>query len=91
MPSLNLFQTRWETARAEIRLTRVALLLAAYKQQHDGYPGSLSELGGDLPSDNFTDHAFLYVRTTTGYTLYSPGPNLIDDQGGNDDVTVTVK
>jgi hypothetical protein len=91
MPALSRFQTRWETARAEARLTRVALQLAAYKQEHNGYPGSLSDLSNDLPMDNFTDHPFLYNRTSSGYTLYSPGPNLIDDQGGNDDVTVTVK
>jgi hypothetical protein len=91
MPSLNRFETRWETARAQVRLTRVAILLAAYKQEHNGYPASLSELADDLPLDNFTDHAFLYNRTSSGYTLRSPGPNLIDDQGGNDDVTVAVK
>ena len=91
MPSLNRFETKWETARAEVRLTRIAILLAAYKQEHNGYPASLSELSNDLPLDNFTDHPFLYNRTSSGYTLYSPGPNLIDDQGGNDDVTVAVK
>jgi hypothetical protein len=95
MPALNRFQTRWETARAELRLTRVALLLAAYKQEHNAYPGSLAELATDpekpLPTDNFTDHSFIYNRTSSGYTLYTPGPNLIDDQGGNDDVTVSVK
>jgi hypothetical protein len=93
MPNLNRFQTRWETARAEMRLTRVALLLAAYKQEHNAYPESLDGLAPEspLPVDNFTDHPFLYSRTSSGYTLYSPGPNMIDDAGGNDDITVTAK
>jgi hypothetical protein len=91
MPSLNRFQTKWESARAEIRLTRIALLLAAYKQEHGAYPASLSELSSDLPADNFSDHPFLYTRTSSGYTLYSPGPNLIDDSGSGDDVAVSAK
>jgi hypothetical protein len=95
MPALNRFQARWETARAELGLTRIALLLAAYKQEHNAYPGSLAELEADqkipLPPDNFTDHSFYYTRTPTGYTLSSPGPNLADDAGGIDDLVVTRK
>ncbi|HEX5243586.1 MAG TPA: hypothetical protein VFW23_10035, partial [Tepidisphaeraceae bacterium] len=38
MPSLSRFQTRWETDRAQLRLTQVALLLAGWKLDHQDYP-----------------------------------------------------
>jgi hypothetical protein len=95
MPALSRFQTKWETVRAEKRLTQVGILLTAYKLDHNSYPGSLADLSPDdaakIPTDNFTDRPFIYARMSTGYTLHSPGPNLTDDDGGGDDVVANGK
>ena len=94
MPNLSRFQTRWETDRAQLRLTQVALLLAAWKLDHHEYPTSLDQLAADakkpLPLDNFTDRPLIYARSSTGYTLHSPGPNMIDDGGKGDDIAVEI-
>ncbi|HEY8751208.1 MAG TPA: hypothetical protein VIM11_24705 [Tepidisphaeraceae bacterium] len=86
---------RWETARAEMRLTQVGMLLAAYKADHNSYPASLDELAGTggkpLPLDNFTDRLLGYHRNGNGYTLYSLGQNLTDEGGGGSNITLTIK
>jgi hypothetical protein len=86
-----------EKARAELRLTRVALALGAYKADRGAYPAAISELSPaylpELPADPFTDAPFIYARTADGYRLHSVGPNMKDD-GGNaqkpaDDIPAT--
>jgi hypothetical protein len=69
-----------EGARAELRLARVALALAAYRAERGAYPAELGELG-EVPLDPFTDGAFVYARTGEGYRLYSVGANMKDDGG----------
>ena len=101
MPALNRIEQRWETSRAELRLTR-------YGRRHwpgrsivqisDVYPPTLSDLSpaflSELPLDNFTDRPLIYSRTDHGYTLYSAGPNMLDDGGSTaagDDVVASLK
>lgn len=95
MPSLSKFQTHWETDRAQLRLSQVALLLAAWKLDHHDYPASLDDLAADakkpLPLDNFTDRPLIYARSSTGYSLHSPGPDMIDNGGKGDDIAVEAK
>jgi hypothetical protein len=86
MPNLNFFEIRWETSRAQRRLTEVALALAASKIDHGAYPATLTELSPKdlktVPLDPFSDKPFIYRPNAATYTLYSVGPNMIDD-GGN--------
>jgi hypothetical protein len=98
MPALNRIEQRWETSRAELRLTRVAVALAAYKSDRGAYPPTLSDLSpaflSELPPDNFTDRPLIYARTDHGYTLYSAGPNMLDDGGSTasgDDIVASLK
>ena len=95
LPALDRMQQRWETTRAEDRLTRIAFALTAYHTDHNSYPSGLSDLSGtylpSLPQDNFTDGPFIYTRTEATYTLHSPGPNLQDDGGGGDDIVANPK
>jgi type II secretory pathway pseudopilin PulG len=71
---------------AENRLFETQLALRAYLLDHGRYPATLDELiPGYLPSlpiDPFTDGAPLKYRTTSsGYLLYSVGPDTIDNGG----------
>lgn len=95
MPNLSRFQLHWETDRSQLRLTQVALLLEAWKLDHHEYPASLEDLAADakkpLPLDNFTDRPLIYARSSTGYTLHSPGPDMIDNGGKGDDIAVESK
>lgn len=99
MPSLSRFELRWETARAESRLTRIAVALELNKAEHNAYPSTLADLAPTyvkaLPTDNFTDRPFVYAKAGTGYTLYSVGPNLADDGGSAtapaDDIDASLK
>jgi hypothetical protein len=99
LPQLQRTIARAEVGRMERRLTQVALALAACKAEHGGaYPASLAELSpmylATVPDDLFSDKPLVYARTGNGYTLYSVGPDVID-QGGRsskpyDDISASV-
>jgi hypothetical protein len=99
MPALDRIEQRWETSRAEARLTSAALALAAYKADRGIYPQTLADLLpeflSELPIDNFTDRPLVYSRAEHGYTLYSVGPNMMDDGGASaapaDDIVASSK
>jgi len=85
---------REEISRAQMRLTRIALGLAAYRSEHGGYPRSLDELVpgylAAIPDDPFSDKPMVYGVTAKGYALRSVGPNMIDDDGAKDDIAADV-
>ncbi len=70
---------------ATLGLSRVALLLRAYRAGRGLYPKSLPELeqvlAEKLPQDPFSGKPFAYRREGTGFVLYSWGVNLRDDGG----------
>jgi hypothetical protein len=69
----------------DTRQARLACRLAIYKAQHGSYPATLEELGAqDLLTDPFSPDGkpFRYRLEPDGkFTLYSVGPNGIDDGG----------
>ena len=71
------------TMRAE--LNDLAFALAAYRADHGAYPDKLGDLVPDyvekLPTDLFGGSKLHYRRESTGYLLYSVGPNGKDDGG----------
>jgi hypothetical protein len=79
-------------ARTEMRLTRVALELWAYRQDHGTYPQALAELSAgylrDVPVDFFSEKPLIYSRQGSGYLLYSVGQNMVDDGARGDDLVV---
>ncbi len=66
-------------------LLLLGLRLAAYRDQHGGYPKHLRELqtadGQPLPADRFTGEPLAYRPIENGYILYSLGENEADDGG----------
>src|SRR5262249_34146663 len=65
----------------------IGIALAAYRADHGEYPPRLDELSpkylAQLPRDPYSEHnALRYRRVSSGYVLYSVGPNGIDEQGG---------
>jgi hypothetical protein len=71
-------------AHTEALATTIALL--RYRQDKAEYPADLNELiaAGYLrksPMDPYSDKSLVYRRTDDGFTLYSVGPNFIDDGG----------
>jgi hypothetical protein len=85
-----------------LTFTQTGMALAAYRADHHQYPKRLEELVpqylAKLPRDLYSDHEVLhYHRETSGYTLYSVGPNGLDEQGSeternpnSDDIAVTI-
>ena len=84
-----------EKSRAELRLTQIALGLAAYKADHGAYPHGLEEIApnylASVLSDPFSEKPFVYTLTPSGYTLHSVGPNMIDDGGARDDIAANCR
>jgi hypothetical protein len=78
--------------------TQTTLALAAYRADHPLYPESLAALVPKylpaVPQDPFSSGVLSYHTTSTGFLLYSVGPNGRDDAGqhdigqGKDDIAV---
>ena len=71
-------------ADSETALAIIAIL--RYEQNSGGYPQNLKQLIADdylkkPPIDPYSDEPLVYRRTDDGFTLYSVGPNFIDDGG----------
>lgn len=68
-----------------VALTRVALLLKAYRGERGAYPESLNDLEGylgkELPLDPCSGKPLHYQREGSGFTLYSVGLDGVDDGG----------
>ncbi|HXG24844.1 MAG TPA: hypothetical protein VNJ09_09835, partial [Chthonomonadales bacterium] len=70
----------WMDAR--LRILYTALRLEAYRKKNGRYPPSLSTLGSDpLFTDPFSGKPLVYRSSGNAYTLYSVGPNGVDDGG----------
>jgi hypothetical protein len=92
--SIRGMEDREETARAQMRLTEIALALAAFRLEHGGYPHALDELVpgylAAVPNDPFSEKGMVYGVTAKGYALRSVGPNMTDDDGVKDDIAADV-
>ncbi len=87
-------EQREETSQAQMRLTRIALALAAYKADHQVYPDALDGLSPEylptVPNDPFSDKPMVYVVSSNGYLLHSVGPDMSDENGSRDDITANL-
>ncbi len=83
--------------KAQYHLTRLAFLIAAFEQDKKRLPDKLGELVPDyikaLPDDPFVDAPLNYSvsKDAKSFSLWSVGPNLVSDNGKEDDVAVTVQ
>jgi len=72
-------------ARAQVSGYQILAGLKLYQLQTVTFPGSLGELVPGylpaLPEDPFSGEAFKYVRTGEGATVYSVGPDMVDNLG----------
>jgi type II secretory pathway pseudopilin PulG len=81
---------------AQNALLLTAFALRAYRLEHNSYPNSLKELTprylSKIPSDPFADNKPLqYRRLGSEYSLYSIGPDCIDNNGRAIDSKIPVK
>ncbi len=71
--------------RAKVNGYQILAGLKLYQLQTGAFPGSLDELVpgylSELPEDPFSGGAFKYVRTSEGATVYSVGPDMVDNLG----------
>lgn len=92
LPSLQMAEASSTAGRMERRLAEVALALAACKAEHHEFPSRLSELSPAylpvIPEDLFSDRPLKFSREQAGYHLYSVGPNMRDETGEGDDLSV---
>jgi hypothetical protein len=85
-----------------LAMAETGLALAAYRADHDEYPEDLASLTpqytAKLPADPYAlDKPLHYRRQSSGYLLYSIGPDGLDQGGGeserysdSDDVAVSI-
>lgn len=69
---------------AESRITRAGLAVLRYRAQQGHYPPDLAAVNMQNLVDPFTGKALIYRADTTGFTVYSAGPNQRDDNGVSD-------
>ncbi|MGC4014974.1 MAG: hypothetical protein QM755_10740 [Luteolibacter sp.] len=77
-PSYGLFFRLVASTTVSVRQARLACALERYRLDHDRYPASLDEIGGELIVDPANGRPFRYEIGSSGYHLYSVGPD-----GGN--------
>ena len=74
-----------DRAAVTLRMTEVALALAAYRSDHGSYPEKLDQLVpnylDEVPQDVFTEGELRYKPSGEDYVLYSVGPNGQDEEG----------
>ena len=86
MPSLARATTLGERAKAALAALRTVVAIRLYMLEHYGKPpATLEDLTDILPQqamiDPFSGNLLVYRRGDEGWTLYSVGPNLVDDGG----------
>jgi len=85
-PGFDTVQYRYTANQTQTDLLLVALALQAYHAEHGVYPATLTVLTpgylSAIPADPFAlSGPFRYRRTSSGYALYSVGPDGKDDGG----------
>jgi hypothetical protein len=81
---------------AERRGNRILVSLRRYKNKHGRWPQTLDEIQSQLPAEVLVDPSnngpFVYKLTDDSFTLYSKGPNELDENGkrrdGRDDCPI---
>ena len=70
---------------AQVRSTRLALLIERFRRRHGRLPAALKDLVPDfiasIPVDPFMGKELHYLPEAEGFRVYSVGKNLKDDQG----------
>lgn len=79
-----------DSAKTERLGTLVVIAIRCYQLDHDGaLPISLDALVprylGEVPIDPFSDAPLIFKHTPDGYTLYSVGPDGVDNSGTRPD------
>ena len=71
------------------RAIHIIIELKKYKEKEGNWPEGLEQIKGNLNAEFFidpqNDSDFVYKPTDEGFTLYSKGPNNIDEGGDNQD------
>jgi hypothetical protein len=80
-PSIGILRERYLGMITETRVTRVGLALLRYRERHGAFPQSLDALGLDYAVDPFTLKPLLYRPESSGFALYSLGPDRKDNGG----------
>lgn len=85
IPNLQGILRRATNHQTEIELARIGLAFKIYKNQHGSYPETLNKLAPDIldiiSDDPFSGKSLVYKKSGKGFTLYSLGPNMKDDNG----------
>jgi len=85
-PALDKVTERSYRNRADIEATLAVMAILRFEKEKSLYPESLNQLIKtgllkEIPMDPYSDKPLVYKKTDTGFTLYSVGPNFIDDNG----------
>ncbi len=90
VPALSRAQMKRDLGIAQLDQFRIALMLNVYRQQQGRYPQTLDALAEAMdwqpPEDIFAGAPFHYRREGDGYTLWSIGQDLDDDDAEGPDV-----
>jgi hypothetical protein len=76
----------------ERRATWLVLGLRRYRNAHGSWPATLDEVSPYVPAEAFVDpipsEAFVYGREGDGFRLYGRGPDRVDDDGRDRDLSL---
>lgn len=81
VPALSMVKVRHVAMIAEARVTRAGLAVLRYREQQGRYPAVLATTKMEALVDPFSGKPLLYRADPVGFTVYSVGANLVDDNG----------
>ncbi len=81
VPALERIRVLHIQSLAELRLTRQGMGLLQHRQGHGTFPETLAPLLSEAVADPFTGEPMHYRRQSSGFLLYSLGPDR-EDNGG---------
>ncbi|MHC4745462.1 MAG: hypothetical protein ACYS8Z_26405 [Planctomycetota bacterium] len=96
-PGIDKIRRQYYELLARARGIHVLVALRRYKNNHGRWPETIDKIRAQVPEGIFLDpfgNALAYKLTEDGFTLYSKGPNKIDENGerhnGCDDCPIWV-
>ena len=96
-PNIPKIRRQYYDLLARARAIHILIALRRYKNKQGRWPDSLDQITSRVPEEMFLDpfgNTLTYKLTEDGFTLYSKGPNKIDENGerrkGSDDCPIWI-
>jgi len=90
MPALKYYFQMYYSQQIHSQMIGVVLDIELYRAKTGKLPKNLERFKDNTILDLFNEKPLHFIRLKTGYKLYSVGPDLNDEQGKGDDISIEI-